>query len=195
MKNLLNIKSVSKELNVSKDTIKNMIKNNEIFYENRSGQFFVDIEEIRTVLNNSKNKKNNHSDFLLDFRNSFLTSGCNEFVNNVKNDKLLLSTIGRIYNIKEVNPLTLWLLSMETPEVREYYNCKYCNNVHMNIHPLSDMIDVYVMINKNDDNYKKLYLESSKYDYSKYLDNNGNRKIDFIEEHARELNRLYSISR
>lgn len=52
MKNLQNIKTVSKELGVSNDKIKQLIKNNDIYFENRNGQFFVDIDEVRELISN-----------------------------------------------------------------------------------------------------------------------------------------------
>ena len=47
MRKLGNIKVVSKELGISKDKIKKMIKDNLIESENRSGQFFVNVEDVK----------------------------------------------------------------------------------------------------------------------------------------------------
>ena len=54
MEKLLNIKTVSKELKISKDKIKKMILNKEILFENISGNYFVYLNEVKTNLLGTK---------------------------------------------------------------------------------------------------------------------------------------------
>ena len=47
---MITVKVASKELNIHKGKIKDMIKNKEIYSENINGVFYVDIEEIRSKI-------------------------------------------------------------------------------------------------------------------------------------------------
>lgn len=49
------LKVASKELNIPKGKIKDMIKNEEIYFENINGIYYVDIAEVKKVLESKKN--------------------------------------------------------------------------------------------------------------------------------------------
>ena len=186
MNRLDSIQVVSKELCISKDRIKKMIKNNEISYENRSGQFFVNVEEVRESLNNETSCY--HSTFLK-MRMDVLLERCLSFYEETSSDEYILNTLKSKYNLLEINELTWWLLSMETEEIRKYYNENYCNNQHLDIEPLSDMIDIFVHMNENfkDELSVKYYLNKTLYNYSYYLHKNGKRKSQNLKEHSKKL--------
>ena len=249
---LESVKSVSKKLGISKDKIKKMIQNNEIYFENRNGVYFVNVEEVEKESNETKSNfktseymcineimneldlskenifeliklgsmdiKNINNEIYLDInetlrikareiinsemngRISFLLSSIEEFTVKIEKDTTFIELFTSIYSDFELESFgdyyinyTIWLLSMENPELREYYNKIHCNNVHLDIEPLSDMIDVYCRIYKYSNNKPLIsYEKYTQFSYKKYVNKDNKRIINFIKEHSKRIEKKTS---
>lgn len=162
------LKVVAKELNVKADKIKNLIKENLIEFENKSGVFFVDVDEVRKIFNSDNsdieikipfNKYNTIDNYIDDWESvigyNYNSVSCKQFGGDFYEINSFITHVSNFQNhipVEKVLELTQKLKDVfgrfDNYDFHNGPNTKYHNvlfNAHLYIEDGADILDYAVV--------------------------------------------------